>query len=76
MSFHGREVKRDQEEEEDDQVDSMLRKIGCLEINNNLSFCYAEHSDWRKCQAEVKALRECHAGQGRNIVEKAEKEEE
>ena len=42
------------EEDEDDPVDKMLKKAGCLEKHYNIQACMVENKDWRKCQAEVK----------------------
>ena len=42
------------EEDEDDPVDKMLKKAGCLEKHYNIQACMLENKDWRKCQAEVK----------------------
>jgi len=59
MSSHGREAKPDQDPEDDDPVDSMLRKAGCLELNDKLAICANEHKDWRKCQDILLEFKEC-----------------
>ena len=42
------------EEDEEDHVDQMLKKAGCLEKHYNVQSCMVENKDWRKCQIEVK----------------------
>jgi len=59
MSFHGRQPKPDQEPEDDDPVDSMLKKAGCLELNDKVAFCIAETKDWRKCQDVLMEFKKC-----------------
>lgn len=46
-------------EEEDDPVDSMLKKAGCLDLHYNVQACMVEHKDWRKCKTEVQEFKEC-----------------
>jgi len=77
MASHVREVNFDQDPEDDDRVDSMLRKAGCLELNNQVSFCFNEHRDWRKCQDILTKLKNCmKASQGKHLIEKSKDEEE
>ena len=46
--------KKIEDEEDDDHVDQMLKKAGCLEQHYNIQACMVENKDWRKCQTEVK----------------------
>ena len=48
---HNRSAKH--EEDEEDAVDKMLKKAGCLEKHYNVQACMMEHKDWRKCKGEV-----------------------
>ncbi|XP_033624177.1 cytochrome c oxidase assembly factor 4 homolog, mitochondrial-like [Asterias rubens] len=52
----------DEEDEEDDPVDGMLKKAGCLELHHAVQDCMAENRDWRKCQKEVAAFKDCVSG--------------
>jgi len=49
---HNRAAKHD--DDEDDPVDKMLKKAGCLEKHYKVQECMVEHKDWRQCKAEVK----------------------
>ena len=51
--------KGDNDDEEEDMVDVMIKKTGCTEQNYAVQDCMFENRDWRKCQKEVKAFREC-----------------
>lgn len=53
--IHNREITKD----EDDPVDEMIRKTGCLDKHYAIQFCMADHKDWRKCQVEVKDFQDC-----------------
>ncbi|KAF2364805.1 hypothetical protein FHG87_004432 [Trinorchestia longiramus] len=57
MSTHNRDVKPS--EEEDDPVEKMLKKAGCLEQHYSVQLCMAENKDWRKCQEVVKEFQTC-----------------
>ncbi|XP_070578344.1 cytochrome c oxidase assembly factor 4 homolog, mitochondrial-like [Ptychodera flava] len=48
-----------EEEEEEDPVDRLLSKSGCAKYHYAVQDCMVEHKDWRKCQKEVTAFREC-----------------
>jgi len=54
---HNRAAKHD--DDEDDPVDKMLKKAGCLEKHYKVQECMVEHKDWRQCKAEVKDFKEC-----------------
>jgi len=58
---HNRSGRLTQEDDDDeiDPVEEMIKKTGCLELHYETQFCMAEHQDWRKCQNEVKRFREC-----------------
>jgi len=46
-------------EEDEDPVESMLKKTGCLEKHYKVQECIAETRDWRKCQEVVTEFRRC-----------------
>jgi hypothetical protein len=37
-----------------------IDKTGCGELNDLVLLCYDKHRDWRKCQPEMQAFRECY----------------
>jgi len=47
------------DDDEVDPVEEMIKKTGCLELHYEVQFCMAEHQDWRKCQNEVTKFRKC-----------------
>merc|ERR1712150_170591 len=46
-------------DEEEDPVEKMIKKSGCLELHWSVQECMAETKDWRKCQDQVTAFRKC-----------------
>jgi cytochrome c oxidase assembly factor 4 len=54
---HGRIVKH--EDSDEDPVELMLKKAGCLEKHYKVQECIAETKDWRQCQGHVEAFRIC-----------------
>ena len=50
---HNRSAKHD-DDDEDDPVDKMLKKAGCLEQHYKVQECMVEYSDWRQCKSVVK----------------------
>ncbi|XP_063390742.1 cytochrome c oxidase assembly factor 4 homolog, mitochondrial [Cydia fagiglandana] len=50
---------RDVPENDDDPVENMLKKTGCLELHYKVQECIATTKDWRKCQTEVEEFRTC-----------------
>ena len=48
-------------DEEQDQVEQMLKANGCWKAHLSLSECMSEGDtrDWRKCQVEMKMLKQC-----------------
>lgn len=46
-------------EGEEDPVENMLKKTGCIELHYKVQECIALSQDWRKCQDEVNAFRNC-----------------
>ncbi|XP_068626060.1 cytochrome c oxidase assembly factor 4 homolog, mitochondrial [Battus philenor] len=56
MTVKPREKSR---ESDDDPVESMLKKSGCLELHYKVQECIATTKDWRKCQNEVNDFRIC-----------------
>ncbi|CAO3563129.1 unnamed protein product [Mortierella alpina] len=47
------------EEEEEDEYEKRIERTGCSVENEALQMCYAEKHDWRACQKEMLAFREC-----------------
>ena len=45
--------------DEDDPVEKMLRKAGCLEKHYAVQECMFDHKDWRKCQDKVYDFKKC-----------------
>ncbi|XP_037041718.1 cytochrome c oxidase assembly factor 4 homolog, mitochondrial [Bradysia coprophila] len=43
----------------DDPVESMLKKTGCISLHYKVQECIAETQDWRKCQDIVKEFKGC-----------------
>ncbi|MPC66084.1 cytochrome c oxidase assembly factor 4 homolog, mitochondrial-like [Portunus trituberculatus] len=54
-----RVVRDEDEDEEEDPVEAMIAKTGCLEKHYAIQFCMADHKDWRKCQDQVKDFQHC-----------------
>lgn len=54
-----------QNNEDEDPVDAMISKTGCLKLHHAVQMCIAEKKDWRLCQDEVNEFRKC--------IEKAKK---
>ncbi|XP_004925130.1 cytochrome c oxidase assembly factor 4 homolog, mitochondrial [Bombyx mandarina] len=50
---------REQIGSDDDPVEGMLKKTGCLELHYKVQECIAETKDWRKCQTAVNNFRDC-----------------
>ncbi|CAG9133016.1 unnamed protein product [Plutella xylostella] len=46
-------------EGEEDPVENMLKKTGCIELHYKVQECIAMTQDWRKCQSAVNDFREC-----------------
>ncbi|GBP06026.1 Cytochrome c oxidase assembly factor 4 homolog, mitochondrial [Eumeta japonica] len=44
---------------EEDPVEVMLKKTGCIELHYKVQECIAMTQDWRKCQNEVNEFRSC-----------------
>ncbi len=42
-----------------DPVDEMIKRTGCLEKHYAVQDCMAEHHDWRKCQMQVMDFKNC-----------------
>ncbi|OXB53985.1 hypothetical protein ASZ78_010109 [Callipepla squamata] len=56
---------KSQEEEEEDPVDALVSRTGCAAQHWALQECMAEKRDWRHCQAQVQAFRQCMTRQQR-----------
>ena len=52
--------------DEEDPVEKMLEKAGCLQKHYAVQECMAETRDWRQCQNQVKEFRECIAKSQQN----------
>ncbi|XP_028162330.1 cytochrome c oxidase assembly factor 4 homolog, mitochondrial isoform X2 [Ostrinia furnacalis] len=46
-------------DDDDDPVENMLKKTGCIELHYKVQECIATTKDWRKCQTEVNEFRSC-----------------
>ncbi|CAK1597716.1 unnamed protein product [Parnassius mnemosyne] len=46
-------------ESDEDPVEFMLKKSGCLELHYKVQECIATTKDWRRCQNEVNDFRNC-----------------
>lgn len=57
-------------DDEEDPVESMISKTGCLEKHYAIQFCMADHKDWRKCQTEVADFQSCIMDYNRNKQKK------
>ena len=51
----------DEDDDEIDPVDEMIKKTGCLDKHHAVQDCMAEYRDWRKCQTQVMEFRKCVA---------------
>ncbi|KAK3891415.1 hypothetical protein Pcinc_004714 [Petrolisthes cinctipes] len=56
---HKRSRSPGEDEDEEDPVEAMISKTGCLEKHYAVQFCMADNKDWRKCQMEVKDFQNC-----------------
>merc|ERR1711976_311539 len=58
---HQRWTAEGKEEEEEDYIDPLVDQQGCGKVYARLETCLGENDrDWRRCQAEVVALKECY----------------
>ena len=70
---HGKKASDNNEEEEDYQ-DKILRETGCKELNDAVLECFFDKKDWRACQSEVTAFKQCYmAYQERKLKEEQSK---
>ncbi|NWV00826.1 COA4 factor, partial [Upupa epops] len=58
---HNRSHQPVEEEEDEDPVDAMIARTGCLVQHRQLQDCMAEWQDWRHCQAQLRAFGQCMA---------------
>lgn len=56
--------------EDDDPVDAMLKRTGCLHLHHRVQECMAETKDWRQCQDVVKEFKHCMQKYSSNLGEK------
>ncbi|CAM1316522.1 Uncharacterised protein g6759 [Pycnogonum litorale] len=59
MDGHHNQQKPSVDEEEDDPVEKLLSKSGCAKLHYEVQECMFVNKDWRKCQKEVTAFRNC-----------------
>lgn len=59
MDFKHDRSRKQTEEEEEDPVEKMIMKTGCIEQHYKVQECMADNGDWRKCQEEVGKFRKC-----------------
>ncbi|RAL03523.1 uncharacterized protein BO80DRAFT_442644 [Aspergillus ibericus CBS 121593] len=60
-------VEVEEDEEEDDEPDEWDKRIfstGCAVEQEQMNDCYFAKKDWRSCQGEMEAFRECWKRQG------------
>lgn len=50
---------KDEEEEDQDPVEAMINRTGCLKLHYAVQECFGEKRDWRECQKEVTEFRKC-----------------
>ncbi|XP_047541999.1 cytochrome c oxidase assembly factor 4 homolog, mitochondrial [Vanessa atalanta] len=50
---------REKVDGDDDPVESMLKKAGCLDLHYKVQECINTTKDWRKCQTEVNDFKTC-----------------
>lgn len=46
-------------QQDQDPVELMLKKTGCIELHYKVQECIAETGDWRQCQHKVKEFKTC-----------------
>lgn len=46
---------------DEDPVENMIKKTGCMDSHYKVQECIVEHRDWRQCQNEVRQFRQCMA---------------
>ncbi len=51
--------KSDNNDDDEDQVTSAIRKTGCYQFHEKLQECYIEKKDWRNCSKEMQEFRQC-----------------
>ncbi|KAI9582851.1 cytochrome c oxidase assembly factor 4 homolog, mitochondrial [Glossina fuscipes] len=44
---------------EQDPIDLMLKKTGCIDYHYRVQECIAEFGDWRHCQNKVQDFKKC-----------------
>ncbi|XP_050534591.1 cytochrome c oxidase assembly factor 4 homolog, mitochondrial [Daktulosphaira vitifoliae] len=48
-----------QVKDDEDLLEELLNKTNCAHLHYKVQDCISTTKDWRKCQAEVKAFKEC-----------------
>ncbi|XP_014670112.1 PREDICTED: cytochrome c oxidase assembly factor 4 homolog, mitochondrial-like [Priapulus caudatus] len=63
MDAHNRKgsptVSAEDIDDEEDPVETMMKKTGCMELHYAVQDCMIEHRDWRKCQDKVAEFKNC-----------------
>ncbi|CAI4231510.1 unnamed protein product [Auanema sp. JU1783] len=45
--------------EEEDRVESLIRRSGCWDNHMGVVECMSEKGDWRQCQTQLTSFKEC-----------------
>ncbi|NXS93296.1 COA4 factor, partial [Jacana jacana] len=53
-------------DEDEDPLDAMIARTGCVAQHRELQQCMAIWQDWRECQPQVQAFADCMTGQQRS----------
>ncbi|XP_074646434.1 cytochrome c oxidase assembly factor 4 homolog, mitochondrial-like [Tubulanus polymorphus] len=59
------------DDEDTDPVEEMIKKTGCLEKHYDVMECMADHRDWRICQTQVTAFKKCMADYHMKSIKKS-----
>lgn len=51
------------EDEEEDPLDQLITRSGCASFHFAVQECMAQHQDWRQCQPQVQAFKDCMSAQ-------------
>ncbi|CAH2268833.1 jg22206 [Pararge aegeria aegeria] len=58
---------------EEDRVESMLKKAGCLELHYKVQECINTTKDWRKCQGAVNDFKDCITKYKKKMIAKLQR---
>ena len=51
--------KSSEDDDDEDHVEKMLNKAGCIKEHYAVQECMAETKDWRQCQEHVQKFKQC-----------------